>query len=761
MIRKEEEKMSAVFGKEGYRFVEINAVKTIFGLSVLLPFFVIFKFPIQLLVFQATNIFLTILLLIFSRLIGSLIIEIVQELILLPLLRDIFSSTTEKRGYNNRDELRLFPPHKMWKDKLFKKAREEIIILSSLLATLIILIAIFNIASLTPFSLDIPDFIDRFIEQLYPDDDTNTNNTTNNTNTNNTNTNNDVYNDLAEGLKGYALWINVVFFVLALPVVILLYRAIFTSYADKQKKIESLDKRKYICKILSFYLRHCLVLILPIIILLVDYRFYNWLLNRGYSNTEKYFVFFYVGFILGGIILYFAYLRSYFVVQYSKRKIDLNNNEKNPEGTDDEKYFKPGIRLELENDSDADNIDLNNNEKNPEGTDDEKYFKPGIRLELENDSDADNIDLNNNEKNPEGTDGEKYSKSRKVKNIISSYHVQMYITFLLILLLVGYIVLNYFNLPLLNEEREGAFINLVLILMGIPYLVYFGYGIYNVIKKKNSDQRSGKNNDKNEVNSRESLHEEFVSFYFMYYNLLEYKAKNIKLESDLFLISAIHVFSLLSSTYVYDVQEKAFFEKAAPSAPPDYYVITEELAEIPNYAIATRLFNIIADNVTKNNFDAAMSFFLSSLKYTAIDSLEYTAIKLVSKLENIELITHIFKVGDKWENKFLLLSSILKEMNERAKLGQTKFLKDTRVEIKKEYKMIKNVFKDKKKGGKMLISEIRNKILNGFSLRDEIYIEPGFLKILLKVTQHACDQKPQPNSFMMLTCDSFYKIFVI
>ena len=110
--------MSVVFGRPGYRFVEINVVKTIFGASVLLPFLLMFRVPIELLLTESASISHVVLLLVFSRMIGSLIIELIQELVLLPILKRKFVSIITKKGYHNREEPLNFPPHRMWKDIL-------------------------------------------------------------------------------------------------------------------------------------------------------------------------------------------------------------------------------------------------------------------------------------------------------------------------------------------------------------------------------------------------------------------------------------------------------------------------------------------------------------------------------------------------------------------------------------------------------------------------------------------------------------------
>ena len=939
--------MSAIFGKEGYRFIEINAVKTIFGLSILLPLVILFKIPIQELVSQKTSILLVVVLLLLSRLIGSLVIEITQESVFLPLLKDIFSSTIEKEGYTGRVELRRFPPHKMWKDELFKRAREEIIILVSLLVSLIILFATFNIANYTPFYLEIPEFIkwDSRMED------------------------NSEYNDLIIGLKGYIFWINLVLSIFALPVVYLLYRTVFTSYIEENDPSSSIAKenesssllRKIwgnTANILSFCRRHNPVFILPIILLLIDYSFYKWLLNLGVSNKRWYFAIIYVGFILIGIILYLKFLRSYSIMRnFEHRKKDMKNVESDWKSRIKDItsycimfYVTFLLVLLLVGDIDYNLLDLRiSNEKgwfvfiyvgfiwigiilyviyfifysikkyyeqrkrkkeNTSPVNDRKREEENIspvndrKREEENISPVNdrknriedfklyssggyvivllilflvdylfykwllNLDVSNEEKwfvliyiigiligtiqyfvypkiysnegNTKHTEGEKDMKNEindkesHVESFISYISIG-YVIFLLVLLLVGDMDYELLNLDISDEKwwfvliyigvivnvaitpylvcliinsikkhfeqrkrkkrdtkivstskshrdnvksysnKGGAIVLLILFHLLVDFLFYkyflvgdvlnkelwfvliyirviligaiFVYLRSNVIKK-NFRHREGEKEDIDTVKNTIDLQEDLRTYYSMYYDLLNYKTKNIKLESQLLLISSIHAFNLLSSTYVYDLQEKEFSRKGKSTV----YTVATKISDIPSYTIAIRLLKDTTDSVIKNNFDTAISFFLSSLRHAATH--------LILKSKNVELIIHIFKNSKEWNSELLL--SNLEGLNDRIKSnsGDLKFLEEIKNEVKEEILKINNIkqSEEEEKRVKEISYDLLDTILGKSNKISSNEVDGGFLNTVLQVIEKRRGTTSQKK--VMLVCSTFHQLFV-
>ena len=139
--------MSAVLGGKGYRFIEVNVVKTVLGLALLIPILLVVEAPIQEIFLLSGNISLILFLFIGARLFGSLAIEGIQELIWLPYLKRLFSQMLRKKGYENREELLTFPPHQMWKDNLFEKEKDEIIVITSIILSLMVIWITLNLVA--------------------------------------------------------------------------------------------------------------------------------------------------------------------------------------------------------------------------------------------------------------------------------------------------------------------------------------------------------------------------------------------------------------------------------------------------------------------------------------------------------------------------------------------------------------------------------------------------------------------------------------
>ena len=516
--------MSAVFGKEGYRFVEINVVKTILGGIVLLPISLMLNLPIEQLVTRSGNIFLIILLLIFFRLIGSLIIEIVQELILLPILQRRFSSAIEKEGYGDRDELVFFPPHKMWKDPIFKNAREEIVILVSIFSSLIILWTTFNIAHFIPLSFNVFTFKESFSDQNV----------------------NETYKMLILDLKRLVFGVNILFAILTIPIIILLYRAVFASYTNKKSK--GVYRRK--SKEISRYFFFLLPFLFPVLISLL-----------------------------------------------SKLIIGQNQDK---------------------------------------------------------------------------------------------------ITITLYLLLIPAFIIIY--------------IPCVLVVMYIIQCFSHGKIVERIAKEE------------------KTLNQSFISYYSMYYTFLNFKEKNIKLESQLYLISAIHAFNLLSSKDSYDLQEKVFLEKNKEE--------DEQLNKLPNYIIATGLFKVIVENVIKNNFETAAAFFLSQFEEAATETL--------SKSKNVDLIVYIFEESYNWEPDRLFL--MLRTINARVNKGRDPNF------LEKVKKRVADELTDTKITSEKFLEEVDKLLDNSNSSANNV--KNGFLKCVMLVAEKSVAEKK------LFVCVDFWKKFV-
>ena len=555
----EGEKMSTVFGRQGYRFVEINVIKTIFGAIVLLPFFLMLRFPLEQLITGSGNILLIILLLIFSRLIGSFIIEAVQELILLPILEYRFSSAINEKGYSNREELKNFPPHRMWKDKLFEKTREEIIILFCIFASLIILWTTFNVANFTPLSFETLTF-----DILSSDEQ------------NNMTTHSSLIEDLRN--TGVSVLVNVLFFVFIVFTMYFLYQALFPLYSGKKYSGKK-EKRKW---------------------------------NTG--TLERIM-------ILGHFLI--------FPVSFSLLSFIISKCTNLPD---------------------------------------------------------------------------------------SMYFEIIFLSFILI------IIIGYF--PVLRA-------------------IYWHFNS-SLSKKKGRDE---------ENRYGENLENDFVSYYALYYALLTFETKNIKLDSQLYLISAIRSFKLLSSLYVYDTQEKAFLEKIKQEVKEELEPKPEEETtnnenrsnniKFPSYVIATRLSEILTDDVTDGNFDTAIRYFLGQIEEASID--------IISKSENLSPIVYLFKESYKWNPEQLL--SMINALNERS-FKQKEFLGGVRKIIEDEFDR-----HDTWKKASDFFEEIRAILNSGDDSKKTISnMEGGFLKIVLQVAR---DKKKCENERVAeLTCQAFYTRFV-
>ena len=516
--------MSAIFGKEGYRFVEINVVKTIFGatfLIFLLQFFLPIGDLINQLINQSGNILLIILLLVFSRLVGSLIIEIIQEVIVLPILKGILPLVVEHNNY-----LKLFPPYKMWKDALFKKAREEIIILVSLFVSLIMLWATFNTNTLQ-LSILKPGK-ENSINGISIDSDL-------------IKFGDSVMINLFEAFT-VIFFVNIVFSVLAYAIIYLLYKAVFDSYTDGKREIRSSWIKKNIIILFPLFIHNVLW---PIFVIYVY--------NAGQIQLNL------IGFILTLTLLYF--LLALLPIGYLLAIRYL--------------FEKPGL------------LDI-----------------PILRVPL----------------------------NYLLKKSVVKDTVILIIPFLSPLAVPLFIFLTYSYIG--NQQ----------ILLGLVYLTCISgaaltyLGFLKIYFSPKEERRA------EDIESYErNLENDFRSYYSLYYNLLNYETKNTKLKTQLYLISAIHAFNLLSSHYLYDIQEKAFQGKNTN------YTVTTELPDIPNYAIATRVYRIVVENVVKNNFDVAVGFFLSQLSH-----LEEVAIATIAKSENIDLVIHSFEKDYNWDVRQLL-----------------------------------------------------------------------------------------------------------
>ena len=139
--------MSGVFGSKGYRFIEVNVVKTIFGLVLLLPILLVMEVPIQEIFLSSGYISLILFIFVGARLLGSLAVEVIQELIWLPYLKRRFSHILAEKEYENREELLTFPPHQMWKDYLFEKEKDEIIVIISIILSLMVIWSTLNLVA--------------------------------------------------------------------------------------------------------------------------------------------------------------------------------------------------------------------------------------------------------------------------------------------------------------------------------------------------------------------------------------------------------------------------------------------------------------------------------------------------------------------------------------------------------------------------------------------------------------------------------------
>ena len=523
--------MSTVFGKEGYRFIEINAVKTIFGAIILLPIFLLLELPIEELIGQSGSIFLIILLLLLSRLIGSLIIEIVQELVLLPVLRSTFSSARE----SNRDYLRLFPPHKMWKDVLFRKTREEIIILVCIFASLIILWMIFNTSVTPSFGVLV----------------SNEGNSTNGR----------IYETLVADIgAGWVIGLaNTLFLIFASPVVYLLYKALFDVYIDEKNSTKLLWKEKIktwgIDVMILFFPLIVIPLLFPLIFFLLSY-----VIETDIKSQQIWFRLMCITFTIGYILLYFLSIRVYFSCKKGKRR------------------------------------------------------------------------------------------------------------------------------------------------------------------------------NKNTVNHEKNLQNDFNSYYSLYYNLLNYRVRNIKLKSQLYLISAIHAFNLLSSDYVYDILEKTDQKQYSNS---NSTAKTKQF-NIPRYAIAVRIFRIIIDNVRENNFDTALGFFLSQF--------EEATVSIIEGSEDINLVIDFFEIDHSWDPEQLFL--MLKALNVRGH-NNSCFSKNIRDRVAKELNE-----SSKRRTPEEFLGEINNMLYLGDSKKEIGRISSTILESVLRV---ASDSE---NEIKILVCVDFWRIFV-
>ena len=523
--------MSTIFGKEGYRFVEINAVKTMFGAIVLLPIFLLLELPIEELIGQSGSIFLIILLLLLSRLIGSLIIEIVQELVLLPVLKTTFSSARE----SNRDYLRIFPPHKMWKDVLFRKAREEIVILICIFASLIILWTIFNTAITPPFGI-----------LMSNEDDS---------------TNSRIYETLVVDIgAGWVIGLaNTVLLVFVIPVVYLLYKAVFDVYISEK------------------------------------------------SNTK---------------LLW-------------KEKIKTR-------GIDPMLIFFPLIIIPF--------------------------------------------------------------------------------LFPLIFFLLNYVIET-------DNRSQQTWFRLICMFLAIVYIL-----LYFLVIRVCFSYRKGKRKDKDTVHYQRNLLDDFRSYYSLYYNLLNYRTRNIKLKSQLYLISAIHAFNLLSSDYVYDILEKTYQKQHSNSNG----TIGTKQSNIPNYAVAVRIFKIIIDSVRENNFYIALNFFLSQFEEAAVTTIE--------RSKDIDLVIGFFEIDYNWDAEQLLL--MLKTLNASGQ-EDLNFSKNMREKITKELSE-----SSKERTSEEFLEEINNMLYHGDSKKEIRRISSTILESVLRV---ASDSE---NEIKILVCVDFWRIFV-
>ena len=528
------DKMSVVFGRPGYRFVEINVVKTIFGASVLLPFLLMFRVPIELLLTESASISLVVLLLVFSRMIGSLIIELIQELVLLPILKRKFVSIITKKGYHNREELLNFPPHRMWKEALFKKTKEEIIVLVCIVASLIILWTTFNVANSTPILFkNLPIGLDR----------------------------NQNYQRLIESLGEPVMFIsiNILFSVFVLFTVYLLYQALFPLYIEKEGlEMYSPKKSNSLKKIISSF--PFFLLLFPLIFPIV------------------------------GIIL---------------------------------SYLLPN----------------------------QTWF-----------------------------------------NLV-------YLLILFVIISLSFLFLRFF-FPLSNPRKR---------------------------EEKNSK------NDKNITKQERSLDHDFISYYTLYYDLLNPETGNIKLVSQLYLISAIHAFKLLSSRYEYYLPEKVFQEQKANDKKQRSEKGDQNYA---NYATARKLLEFLTKEVTEDNFDTAIRFFLGQVRETSLG--------MIASSNKINPILYLFREGKSWESNHLL--SMLEEINLKGN-REEEFLSEMRQTIEKELYEYKN----QNGSGNKFLKEIDELIKDN---EKEISVSDGFLHIVLLVAKNSRNERRK------VTCTNFWNTFI-
>ena len=319
--------MSAVLGNKGYRFIEVNVVKTVLGLVLLIPILLIMEIPIQEIFLLSGNISLILFLFIGARLFGSLAIEGIQELIWLPYLKRLFSQMLREKGYENREELLTFPPHQMWRDNLFEKEKDEIIVITSIILSLMVIWITLNLVASglssylqwNLFSFEKNQTVDITNLELY-------------------------YNNFVSSLDSprMLILINLLFPVLLIVTTYFLYLAIFRPYVttEENQKSTSLKELKEIFIIASY------PSFAPLLILLggKSYTLINNLINNEWNLKHV---------LISLIILYYLFIP--FITSYSflsilsiEHLLKLKRNERDRSTDRDTKIYGGEHKLENE-----------------------------------------------------------------------------------------------------------------------------------------------------------------------------------------------------------------------------------------------------------------------------------------------------------------------------------------------------------------------------------------------------------------------------
>ena len=527
------DKMTTVTEKSRVRGVGVNAVNIILGLTILLPFLLMFRVPIELLLVEDVNLFLIVLLLALSKLIGSLIIELFQILIVLPILKqDMLKRDMLEQEL--RDSLSIdFRLDEMWKDPLFDEKKDRIIVLISITFSFIILWMTFNIANYTPILFK--DYIfDPFSR----------------------NSRNKDYSMIIDNLEHPIVsWlINSLFLIFVLLVGYLLYQSVISSYTEKEyerswlnllyavkenerswlnlsfaekedvknwlnllftKKKDMKDKlnllfagekdeeRKlmYIKRVymLLFYLY------LPLNLPLIGFILNKWVLNQANFNLI------YLPVILLIVLLYFLAFR--------KLHITLNQT---------------GLR----------------------------------KKELE-------------------------SKKMRVFNSLPILVMLLYpivLSSTLFTLLVSFIQSQ--DWP---EWRDVLVLVILFVTLLLCILVFLSLWLNFRVRIPDKENKEGESIIKQLKGSSNEL----IAHYFIYFDLLNPRVENIKLYSQLYLISAIRKLKRFSSLcYLYYLQERRTNEDA------------ETAQNYTNYTVTTKLIEILTEEAS---FDAKIRSFLNQV----------------------------------------------------------------------------------------------------------------------------------------------------